>query len=46
MTPLDVIDGRARWHLHRGEALAFFRTLPDESAHKGKLLRGSPAPRR
>ena len=30
-TPLDVIEGRARWALHRGDCIAWLDTLPDES---------------
>jgi hypothetical protein len=29
MTALDVIEGRARWHVAHSEALAFLRALPD-----------------
>ncbi len=28
----DVLERRARWHLHRGEAYAWLRSLPDECA--------------
>jgi site-specific DNA-methyltransferase (adenine-specific) len=33
MTVRDVLEGRARWHVHHGEALAFLRSLPDESVN-------------
>src|SRR5258706_14216305 len=31
MNPVDVLNGVSQWSLHQGDALAFLRTLPDES---------------